>query len=203
MLLAFTTRGGSRSAEGENEIDAPSSCESISRLTIRPRGPLPCTARRSMLRSRAKRRTRGEERTRPPVATSVAPSDSEPVPDTGAGTGAGAGTDADTGADTGAEAEAEAATSAISPLMSSPAFPMIATGTSGSRVSPSGTKIFSKTPRSNDRNSIVALSVSTSARRSSTSTSSPSFLIQATKVPSSMVGESLGSPMILAIAQLA
>jgi hypothetical protein len=76
---------------------------------------------------------------------------------------------------------------------------MIATGASGASVLPTGARIFSSTPLSNERNSMVALSVSTSASRSSTSTASPSCFIHATRVPSSMVGESLGNPMILAM----
>ena len=49
------------------------------------------------------------------------------------------------------------------------------------------------------RNSIVALSVSTSASRSSTPIASPSFLCQADSTPSSMVGESFGMSRIFAM----
>src|SRR5208283_3444176 len=52
------------------------------------------------------------------------------------------------------------------------------------------------------RNSIVALSVSTSARRSSTRTGSPSLLCQADRTPSSMVGDSLGISRIFDILSL-
>src|SRR5262249_27745407 len=60
-------------------------------------------------------------------------------------------------------------------------------------------RIVSSVPLSNDRYSIVALSVSTSARRSSIPTASPSFLCQTLIWPSSMVGESFGMSRILAM----
>ncbi len=63
-------------------------------------------------------------------------------------------------------------------LTSSPRSPMTATGESGFSVVPSGAKIFRSTPTSNERHSIVALSVSTSAIKSSRRTSSPSLLIR-------------------------
>ena len=51
---------------------------------------------------------------------------------------------------------------------SSPGAPMMATGCPSFTCAPGGTRIFSSVPLSKTRNSIVALSVSTSARRSST-----------------------------------
>ncbi|CAA9514554.1 MAG: hypothetical protein AVDCRST_MAG39-2202 [uncultured Sphingomonadaceae bacterium] len=57
---------------------------------------------------------------------------------------------------------------------------------------PSGINSFATVPSSTASNSIVALSVSTSARRSPATTLSPSFTAQRDKVPSSMVGDSAG-----------
>ena len=57
---------------------------------------------------------------------------------------------------------------------------------------PSETKSFSIIPSSTASNSMVALSVSISARRSPGSTLSPSFTNHFANVPSSMVGESAG-----------
>src|SRR5262249_31314334 len=77
--------------------------------------------------------------------------------------------------------------------------PMMATGCPSFTVLPAGTRILSSTPLSKERYSIVALSVSTSASRSSTSTASPSFLCHTESWPSSIVGESLGMSRTLAI----
>src|ERR1700733_14308644 len=49
---------------------------------------------------------------------------------------------------------------------------------------------------------MVALSVSTSARRSSTAIASPSFLCQAERTPSSIVGDSFGLSSNFAMASL-
>ena len=57
---------------------------------------------------------------------------------------------------------------------------------------PSATKSFSIIPSSTASNSMVALSVSISARRSPDSTLSPSLTNHFANVPSSMVGESAG-----------
>ena len=57
---------------------------------------------------------------------------------------------------------------------------------------PSGTMIRPIVPSSTASNSIVALSVSISARRSPEETVSPSFTSHFASVPSSIVGESAG-----------
>src|SRR5438105_10367333 len=57
---------------------------------------------------------------------------------------------------------------------------------------PSGTRSFSIVPSSTASNSIVALSVSISARMSPGLTRSPSFTCHLASLPSSMVGESAG-----------
>src|SRR5215469_14784390 len=57
---------------------------------------------------------------------------------------------------------------------------------------PSGTSSLPTRPSSTASNSIVALSVSISARMSPECTSSPSFTSHLASLPSSMVGESAG-----------
>ena len=57
---------------------------------------------------------------------------------------------------------------------------------------PSGTRIFAIVPSSTASNSIVALSVSISARRSPEATLSPSLTSHLASVPSSIVGDSAG-----------
>ncbi len=57
---------------------------------------------------------------------------------------------------------------------------------------PSGTRILAILPSSTASNSIVALSVSISARMSPDLTSSPSFTSHLASVPSSIVGERAG-----------
>ena len=88
---------------------------------------------------------------------------------------------------------------ATSALISSPALPMIATGAPSLTVSPSLTRNFKRTPSSSTLKSMFALSVSTSAIRSPGDTLSPSFFVQRTSTPSSIVGESFGSPRICAM----
>ena len=83
--------------------------------------------------------------------------------------------------------------------MSSPAFPTIATGCPSLTWLPAGTSNARIVVSSKARNSIVALSVSTSARTSSTATVSPGFLCHAASTPSSIVGESLGISRSLAM----
>src|SRR5207342_1219659 len=82
---------------------------------------------------------------------------------------------------------------------SSPGLPMIATGWPSNTRLPVGTSSLGSVPLSNDRNSIVALSVSTSASRSSMAMGSPSFLCQMVSCPSVIVGDSLGISSSLAI----
>ena len=91
---------------------------------------------------------------------------------------------------------------ATSSATSSPFSPRIATAWPSFTFVPAGTSCLSSTPLSNARNSIVALSVSTSARRSSTATGSPSFLCHVRRTPSSIVGDSFGMSRIFAITRL-
>src|SRR5262249_11943307 len=84
-------------------------------------------------------------------------------------------------------------------LTSSPGLPTTATGWPSFTTVPAGARILRSVPLSKERYSIVALSVSTSARRSSMATLSPSFLCQTLIWPSSIVGESLGISRTLAM----
>ena len=67
---------------------------------------------------------------------------------------------------------------------------------------PSGTRILPILPSSTASNSIVALSVSISARMVPDLTVSPSLTSQRASLPSSMVGDSAGIRMLVATAQL-
>ena len=62
---------------------------------------------------------------------------------------------------------------------------------------PSGTTILPMVPSSTASNSIVALSVSISARIAPEATLSPSFTSHFASVPSSIVGESAGIRMLM------
>ena len=66
-------------------------------------------------------------------------------------------------------------------------------------VEPSSIPMWSKTPSWKDSNSIVALSVSISAKISPSFTESPTFLNHLARVPSSMVSLNLGIFIISAI----
>ena len=76
---------------------------------------------------------------------------------------------------------------------SSPSARITATGVLTATPSvPSGTRILPSTPSSTASSSMVALSVSISARTSPLSTVSPSFFSHFASVPSVMVGDSAG-----------
>src|ERR1700681_2665945 len=68
---------------------------------------------------------------------------------------------------------------------------------------PSGTRIFAITPSSIASYSMVALSVSISARMSPDLTVSPSFLSHLARLPFSIVGESAGIRMLIGMDRLA
>ena len=87
----------------------------------------------------------------------------------------------------------------INPEMSSPSFPMMARSESTAAVSPSFIPIYNKVPELNDSNSIVALSVSISARISPSETLSPTFFNQVATVPSVMVSLKRGIVIFVAI----
>ena len=83
--------------------------------------------------------------------------------------------------------------------MSSPSFPIIASSESTGAVPPSGIPMYNKTPELNDSNSIVALSVSISAKISPSFIVSPTFLSQVATVPSVIVSLKRGMFITVAI----
>src|SRR6187431_840083 len=105
---------------------------------------------------------------------------------------------------TGADSAAAGATEppAIKAETSSPSFPIIANKESTGAVSPSGIPIYKSVPSLKDSNSIVALSVSISAKISPSLILSPTFLSQAATVPSVIVSLKRGIVTIVAIIDL-
>src|SRR5690348_10583440 len=83
--------------------------------------------------------------------------------------------------------------------MSSSLSPMTAISPATGAFPPAFTKILRRTPPTSASISMLALSVSTSARMSPTLMVSPSFLFHLTIRPSSMVGESLARTTLVAI----
>ena len=88
---------------------------------------------------------------------------------------------------------------AINAVTSSPSAPIIASNESTGAVSPSGIPIYNSVPSLKDSNSIVALSVSISARISPSFILSPTFLSQVATVPSVIVSLKRGIVIIVAI----
>src|SRR6478735_10873073 len=115
----------------------------------------------------------------------------------GAATASGAFASATTGADSTAAGAADPPP--IKADTSSPSFPMIANKESTGAVSPSGIPIYKSVPSLKDSNSIVALSVSISAKISPSLILSPTFLSQAATVPSVIVSLKRGIVTIVAI----
>src|SRR5262245_41916610 len=106
-----------------------------------------------------------------------------------AATGAGAGAGAATGAGALAKrAEMSSFASAITPISA----PIGA-------LPPAGTRILRSTPAPSASISMLALSVSISARTSPTFTASPSFLLHLTMVPSSIVGDSFANTTLVTL----
>ena len=83
--------------------------------------------------------------------------------------------------------------------ISSPSFPMIANRESQAADSPSLIPIYKSVPELKDSNSIVALSVSISARISPSETLSPTFLSHEATVPSVIVSLNRGMVITFAI----
>src|SRR5690349_366128 len=161
----------------------------MSNFTIRPCGPLPVTAERSIPFCSASRRASGEAKIRPPSAALAA------------GAGAAAGAAAGFGASafgasaafagSGALASAFGAATGAGALSPSPASRAIGVLTFTPSV-PSATSRSSTTPSSTASTSMVALSVSISAITSPELTVSPFFTCHLARVPSSMVGDRAG-----------
>ena len=83
--------------------------------------------------------------------------------------------------------------------ISSPSFPIIANNESQAADSPSLIPIYKRVPELKDSNSIVALSVSISARISPSATLSPTFLSHEATVPSVIVSLNRGMVITFAI----
>src|SRR6056297_1448108 len=179
---------------------------STSARTMRPCGPDPLIWRRSSPFSAAMRRARGEAKMRSPLsslgaagagvsdlatgsADLPAPEPSPPCFSSFAGSAV--------SADFGALASVSIS-SALSPSSSSTAMGVLTLTPSV----PSSIRILPMVPSSTASNSIVALSVSISARRSPALTVSPSLTSHLASVPSSMVGERAGMRISVGIASL-
>ncbi len=117
---------------------------------MRPSGPVPVTAARSIPRSRAMRRASGDAFTRPPSAL-------------GEGSISGAsGAAGSSATGSGAGFAAAASGSGAVTSTSSPSSPMTAIARPTSISSPSPARIFSRTPEASDSTSCVTFSVSSS-----------------------------------------
>ena len=156
---------------------------------MRPPGPVPETPARSTARSNAIFFARGEALKRgPPAFAAGRGFGVRGVGDVGAGFGVGAGAGAGFAAETEAALAATGLAGEESPLRTASRSPTLTTP-------PSGTIISVSVPSSNASISIVALSVSTSARMSPISILSPAFFSHLTSVPSFMVSLNFGIVM--------
>ena len=176
-------RGGSGTA-----VILRSAASTTSRFTIRPPGPEPAIASSRRPFSSASRRARGEALIRSPgtgggssttVAGTVCPSPSGtggPPPSGGGGVSGGS-------VDPSPSAGIRSAISSSAPAITPITVPTAA-------VPPAPTRIVRRRPSPRATSSIVALSVSISARISPDETSSPSDLSHRTTWPSSIVGDS-------------
>ena len=159
---------------------------STSALTMRPCGPEPVIFVRFKPFSAAMRRARGEAKTRAPAGLAAV----------GAGGSAAAGAAATGVAVAGAAVAAGAATvSALSPSSRITAIGVL----TFTPAVPSAISSLPTIPSSTASNSIVALSVSISARICPDLTVSPSFTSHLARVPSSIVGERAGIRICVAI----
>ena len=184
----------------------------MSRFTIRPFSPDPCTEFRSIPFSFAIFLANGEANTRPfdsatEAAAGAGAGACAGVGVTGAGAGvgtsaAGAGVDAGAASSFASSAGAAASASLRIASTSSPFSPIIAKTAFTGAFPPFSTPMCSKTPSKNDSNSIVALSVSISARSSPEATSSPTCLCHSATTPSVMVSLNFGIKTISAISVL-
>src|SRR6056297_2721867 len=166
---------------------APGCAASTSALTIRPCGPEPDSAARSIPFCAAIRRASGEAKMRPPSAVTGAGGAACSEPPAGAASAAASAGCAASGAGAGVALDASMS-SALSPSSRSTAMAVLTFTASV----PSGTRILPITPSSTASNSIVALSVSISASKSPDDTVSPSLTSHFASVPSSIVGDSAG-----------
>src|SRR6056297_14457 len=169
---------------------------------MRPRGPEPLTPVRSMPLSAAIRRASGEAKMRSPLeswgAAGAAVVESEPD-SLGADVPAPlSGVSSESSPEACGAGAAVSMSSALSPSSSSTAMGVFTFTPS----LPSATRILPMVPSSTASNSMVALSVSISARRSPELTVSPSLTSHFAKVPSSIVGDRAGIRISVGIARV-
>ena len=203
-----------RPQRGARSAAPPDFAASTSRAMMRPCGPEPAMRPMSMPAALARRRASGEAKMRPAwplVAGAGAVAAGGLAGAAGAGgTGAGGawrparrqprGGGAAAFAGCAAGAAALAGAPAAAAFTSSPSVARIAIGwLTAMSALPSGTRIFASVPSSTASYSMVALSVSISARMSPVLTLSPSFLSHLARLPFSMVGDSAGMRMLIGI----
>ena len=175
---------------------------STSRRRMRPCGPLPVRAARSTPPSPAMRRASGLAKIREPPMFGVAVAGvmvaKVVVVGTiaaGAATGAGSAGAGSAGTGSGATTGAAATSAALSPSSARRAI-AVPTATPSAPLS---TRMAARTPSSTASTSIVALSVSISAMTSPLLTVSPTATFHFARVPVSMVGDSAGIRISIAI----
>ena len=157
---------------------------------MRPFGPVPSMVSSVIPACCAIRRARGEAKIRPCAGAWGC---AAATANTGEGEDAAMGASATAGV-----AAAEVAAGAAAVSVPSPSSTPIVAFTATPDV-PSGTRMWVNTPSSTASTSIVALSVSISARTSPERTLSPVFLSHRASVPSVMVGDRAGMRMFTAI----
>src|ERR1700722_9508364 len=185
---------------------APGFAASTSDFTMRPRGPVPDSAARSMPFCVAMRRAKGEAKIRLPSWLGA----DGALGAVGAASALGVSTLVACSVLAGVSAFLGASAFTASPIFfiaaemsTSPGFSSSPNSTAMGAFTftpslPSGTRILPMRPSSTASNSMVALSVSISARMSPDLTLSPSFTSQRASLPSSMVGDSAGIRMLVA-----
>ena len=194
MSVSTTAGGAALGADGAAAaLGVLPAAPSTSALTIRPPGPEPVSEARSMPCASASRRASG-------LAFTLSPPDFA-AGCAGAGAGGGgagagvslAGWPAPVSPPSLATGSLAGGGAALAEEASSPSPAIIAiTVPTFTPSEPSGTSICAIVPSSTASNSIVALSVSISARISPDLTLSPSFTSHLASVPSSMVGDKAG-----------
>src|SRR5258708_38880612 len=195
--------GAAGGGGGERNATPTDLADSTACAMTRPCGAVP--AMRAMARPAplARRRASGEAKMRPrPFAAGAGATGEAGIAALGAARGDGGGAATGFVASAGGPDTLGFATGAPAAAVftSSPSAARTAMGalTATSAV-PSGTRIFAITPSSIASYSMVALSVSISARMSPALTWSPSFLSHLAMLPFSMVGDSAGIRMLIGI----
>ena len=204
--LSEAVRAAAAEASGEGGatavfLAAERAAASMSSATMRLPGPVPVMVERSMWRSSASLRASGETLMRAEAsgASGAAIGGAKGVGAGRLGMGEAASVMATAAAGAGGGVGVVAATGpetlAAMPLRMARMQPMLA-------FCPSSTRMSVRIPSSKASISMVALSVSISARTSPISTVSPTFLCHLMRVPSVMVSESFGISIFTGIASM-